>query len=203
MDTLEQTSGATLVEISNLPTKKATGRKPAAKKAAPKKAPTKRGAKAKAAENAEPAEDVETAEDAEPADDVEPADDEDTETKTESKKAAPKKAAVKKAAVKKAAVKKAAPRLNKMVIFKELYKTNPSKFDKQLTKKVKEEIATENEEKWSSLSEDALLTAQCAAYYHYMKEKHDAVLEACKAEYAAAKSESADATDEAEPADEE
>lgn len=207
MDTLEQTTGATLSEVSKPVTKKATGRKPAAPKKAPKKAPMKRGAKAKTTE-AEDTEDVDPdpaavdaddtgdvdadtadAEDADPAavdtedadpdaDDASPADT--TDTSKKSKKLPVKKAVVKKA-VKKAAPKKvAAPRLNKMTIFKDEYKTNPSQFDKYLTAKVKKALESENE-KWSEMSGDALANAQRTAYYHYMKDNHDDVLESLKA----------------------
>lgn len=203
MDTLEQTTGATLSEVSKPVTKKATGRKPAAPKKAPKKAPMKRGAKAKTteaedtedvdpdpaavdAEDTDPAADTGDAdpaavdtEDADPdADDASPADT--TDTSKKSKKLPVKKAVVKKA-VKKAAPKKvAAPRLNKMTIFKDEYKTNPSQFDKYLTAKVKKALESENE-KWSEMSGDALANAQRTAYYHYMKDNHDDVLESLKA----------------------
>lgn len=103
-----------------------------------------------------------------------------TPKKAPPKKAAPKKAAPKKAPLKKAAPKKvAAPRLNKMTIFRDEYKTNPSQFDKYLTAKVKKTIESDNE-KWGELSGDALANAQRTAYYHFMKDKHDDVLESLK-----------------------
>ena len=67
-----------------------------------------------------------------------------------------------------------------MTIFKDEYKTNPSQFDKYLTAKVKKTIESENE-KWSEMSGDALANAQRTAYYHYMKDNHDDVLESLKA----------------------
>lgn len=208
MDTLEQTTGATLGEVSKPAVKKSAGRKPAVRKV-----PTKRGTKAKVeqatesadqeeivnqtdgveqADQDDPTEQTEHDDPSDEADQTEqtehdyPADEaEESDSGTKSKKAAVKKTAAKKATVKKATVKKAAPkktaapRLNKMTIFKDEYKNNPSQFDQFLTAKVKKEILSEND-KWSEMSGDALANAQRTAYYHYMKDNHDDVLESLK-----------------------
>ncbi len=225
MDTLEQTAGATLSEVSKPVVKKATTRKSTAgRKTAAKRAPTKRGTKAAApaADEANPAADDDAEADpaadddaeADPAadDDAEAANDDDADPADGDDTPAPKKAAVKKAAVKKAAApkktapKKAVPkkaaaakkttvaRLNKMTIFKNAYKEDPSKFDKYLTAKVKKTIETAND-KWQGKSGDALTTAQVSAYYHHMKDNHDDVLEELKAAIAAAKTNGADTND--------
>jgi hypothetical protein len=163
IDTLEQTAGATLSEISKPVVKKPTTRKPAAQKKPPTaKPPTKRGTKAEEEEEEEPEEEPE-------------------EPQTPVNKKAQVKTA--KAPVKTAAAKKqAAPRFNKMTIFKEVFKLDPKKFDKYLTSKVKKEIFEANDT-WKELSEEQLAGAKRNAYYHYMKDNHDDVLEEIKTAY--------------------
>ena len=165
MDTLEQQTGATLSEVTKPVVKKTTTRKPPA----PRKPPTKRGTKA----TDEPIED--------PAEE-EPAEEEPSEPETPVSKKATIKVMPK---VAKPPVKKAAPsRLNKMTLFKEVHKTNPAKFDKYLTAKVKKAIDVANSEKWKEYTPEQLGGAQRTEYYHYMKDNHDEVLEALKVEYA-------------------
>lgn len=186
LDTLEQTAGATLSEVSRPAAKKPTGRKQAAKKqVAPKKPPTRRGTKTPIADESEDTKD-ETVSDTD-------------ETEISEKPAdppvngIPKKAAVKivKSAQlkpKKSAVKKPTViRLNKMTIFKDEYQKAPAQFDKYLTKKIKKKIADENENAWEDLSEDKLATAQRNAYYQYIKTEHDDILETLKEKHMKAK----------------
>jgi hypothetical protein len=209
IDTLEQTAGATLSEVSKPVVKKATGRKPATvRKPVVKKAPTKRGGKPMDApqadlddQQADP--DMDNLDDtqADADDAVEPDLDDDADNLDEeadnveaeeaeqsddsSKKVAPKKVSVvvKKPAPKKTSVKAPvkAPlqRLNKMTLFKDIFKSNPAKFDKYLTAKVKKSIDAENE-KFKELSGESLATAQRSAYYTYMRTHHDDVLESLK-----------------------
>lgn len=192
MDTLEQTTGAALSNTAKAPAKRATGgRKPAVKKtAAPKKAPLKRGAKKAEASDEEEeaaesvAEDEEEAAESVAEDDAEDdaEDEEETPAETTGKKAVVKVGVPVKKGKKPAAEKKpAAPRApNKMNLFKETFKSSPETFDKYLTAKVKAQIAKDNKDKWEDLAEDKLATQQCMAYYHYMKDKHDDVLEGLK-----------------------
>ncbi len=179
IDTLEQTAGATLSEISKPVTRKTTApRKAAAPRKAPAKAPTKRGTKATTEDTTEADEDADNAEDAtEAEEDVEP------ETPVNKKAAIKTAKPVAKAPAKTTVKKTTAVRLNKMTIFKEMFKSDPSKFDKYLTNKVKKEIEAANK-KWSELEDEQLANAKRTAYYHYMKDNHNEVLEEFKAEYA-------------------
>ncbi len=122
-------------------------------------------------------------------------------TKTATTPAVPKKAAIKapakdsttaKDAAKKDPVKKAkAPakkaitRVYKMNLFKEAYTEDPKRFSKQLTKEVLNTIAAENKEKWSELSGEKLELEKIAAYFHYVKNNHDDVLEDLKKKFLA------------------
>jgi len=177
LDTLEQTAGATLSEISKPVVKKTAPRKAAVpRKPVTAKPPTKRGTRV----TEEPVEDeAEAEEDAEPAE--EDAEEEEPATPV-NKKAAVK--IVTKPPSKAAAKKPAPPRLNKMTIFKDAHKATPSKFDKYLTAKVKKSIDAANSEKWKDMSAEQLANAQRDAYYHHMKDNHNDVLEALKAEQA-------------------
>jgi len=190
MDTIEQTAGATLTDVSKLTVKKTAVRKPAVKPAV-RKPPVKRGKKATedADHDTDVDQDVDQDADADQNTDVDAdvdhdadskAGDSDTDSKTDAKKETAKKLPVKKATTKKAPVKATAPRHNKMVIFKNMYKTDPSKFDKQLTAKVKKQLETENAEALEGLSNDGLNNQKLAIYYKYMAAKHDDILEEIK-----------------------
>ncbi len=95
--------------------------------------------------------------------------------------------AVKKDPVKKAKApaKKAITRVYKMNLFKEAYTEDPKRFNKQLTKEVLNTIAAENKEKWSELSGEKLELEKIAAYFHYVKNNHDDVLEDLKKKFLA------------------
>jgi hypothetical protein len=142
--------------------------------------------------------------------DVESVKNDDSKKKTATKKAPPKKpsaplttakAVPKKAPIKasagqdvtrsnpvkksKAPAKKAITRVYKMNLFKEAYTEDPKRFNKQLTKDVLNTIAAENKEKWSELSGEKLEMEKIAAYFHYVKNHHDDVLEDLKKKFLA------------------
>ena len=220
IDTLEQTTGATLSEVSKPVVKKTIGRKPVAgrKPATSKKPVIRRGAKTTPQKDVEVPDDSITdgdtlegndqktdLEDAAEVDDQKTelddavavdADDGDIQDNTQEEiklpvkkaeiklpiKKAETKLPVKKSVTKKPAAKKpvTAPRPNKMTIFRDVYKSNPEKFDEYLTAKVKNNINVENNKKWKDLQPEPLATAQRTAYYHYMKDNYNDVLEQLK-----------------------
>jgi hypothetical protein len=206
-DCVDQTTSQTLDEISKVAIKKAGGRKPATKKAPAKKAPAKKApTKKKIAEPVVDDADEDAEEPAEEDAEEPAAEEDDEESKKPTKKPPPKKALVKKAPAKastkkpKTTAKKAAPRVYKMNLFKEAYTADPKSFNKQLTKDVLNTILAENKEKWDELSGDALETAKINAYFHYVKDNHDDILEELKKKFLA-KAENADVDAEEPDAD--
>lgn len=172
-DCIEQTVSQTSDELSKVVTKKATGRKPAAKKTSVIKKPAaKKTAKKDEDDDVEPAEEEEEPVPAE-------AEEEDEEEDEESKKPA-KKAVVKKT-TRKPVKKPAAPsRINKMNLFKTTYKNTPNVFDKYLTVKVKKQIEDTDKKHWEGLTGAPLENAHIMSYYNYIKNNHDNVLEDLK-----------------------
>ena len=199
-DCVEQAANQTFDEVGKNVTKKATSRKNNTK-AAPKKSSAKKSTKkSNIAEpddaEEDPADDVadDVADDAATevaagdnptADEV---DDDASETKSNKPNdSAPTKLPVKKGISKKPMVKKpTAKKVTKMSIFQKAYKDNSSLFKEQLTDKVKKQIENENKEKWESLSGAKLENAKIGAYFHYIKDNHDDVLEDLKQKYIAA-----------------
>lgn len=83
---------------------------------------------------------------------------------------------------KKSTEKKSRP-INKCEFFKKMYAEDPDYFSTYITDEVKEEIHAENEDEWDDLPEDQLEKQKCTAYYHYMKDNHDSMLQAMKNSY--------------------
>jgi hypothetical protein len=81
--------------------------------------------------------------------------------------------------------KKPAKQANIEQAFNAVFKSNPSKFDKQLTSSIKKAIEAEVREKYKdkNLSEAKMLTYIYKGYYMYMMDKHKSILEANKSEY--------------------
>jgi hypothetical protein len=235
MDTLEQTAGATHIELSKQVVKKSSGRKPAAakpaakpvvkpsakpsvKKAPIKKAPSKKAVDAEADAGGDAGgDDGEDDGEGDGAGDGDGEGDGDADadgdgddhtlddgsapdatsdaestasstTKNASKKVPIKTTTVPTKPKKEPAAPAAKPdRYNKMSIFSELYKADPTQFDTYLTAKVKKAIADENSEKWAGATPARLASNKIAAYWQYMKTKHDDVMEKMKEEYIAAR----------------
>jgi hypothetical protein len=95
------------------------------------------------------------------------------------KKSAPKKITKKPITL----VKPVAKAINKMTFFKNMCDEDPEYFAQYITSKVKKAIAAENEESWTSLSEEDLKKEKQSAYYQFMCKKHDSELQNLKNSY--------------------
>jgi len=173
-----------------LPPKKST-RKAATKKVTKK--PAKKGVKRapkKTSSVDEPdevdeadASDAETDGDGDGDGDGDEAEETDASESSKSTKRKPvKKVTTKKKKTAKKVVKKTRPP-NKSEYFTKMYNDDNEFFSTYITDEVKEEIAEENEEDWDGKTDTQLAKLQCKAYYHYMKDNHDAMLQSMKQAY--------------------